>query len=227
MSNFVFFLPTRKGSERIKHKNTRQFAGYDGGLVALKLKQLLQIPDIPILISTNDPKTISVAESYANPRIEIIKRPEKLSQSNTDLQNLINYIPTITNAEHIVWTHVTSPFITAKVYQKAVEQYKKHLGKGYDSLMSVTKIQEFLWDKKQNTTINFDRSQLKWPRTQDLNPLYAVNSGIFINSRQNYLDQEDRIGQKPYLLEINALESMDIDWIEDFITTEKIYEALQ
>lgn len=226
MSKFVFFLPTRKGSERIKHKNTRQFAGCEGGLVALKLKQLLQVPDIPILISTNDPKTISVAETFASPRIEIIKRPEKLSQSNTDLQDLINYIPTITNAEHIIWTHVTSPFITAAVYQKAVEQYRKNLQQ-CDSLMSVTKIQEFLWDKNQNTTINFDRSQVKWPRTQDLPPLFAINSGIFINSRKNYINDGDRIGKNPFLLELDSLESMDIDWMDDFNTAEKIYEALQ
>ncbi|WP_026452243.1 cytidylyltransferase domain-containing protein [Aequorivita capsosiphonis] len=226
MSNFTFFLPTRKGSERIKHKNTRQFAGYQGGLVSLKIEQLLQVPNIPILISTNDPKTIGLAQSFASPRIQIIERPEILSQSNTDLQDLINYIPTITDAKHIIWTHVTSPFITAELYQKALDKYLEYLNQGYDSLMSVTKIQEFLWDKNVNSAINFDRSQIKWPRTQDLNPLYAVNSGIFINSHENYLSQQDRIGKNPYLLELNSLESMDIDWEEDFNTAAKIYEAL-
>ena len=29
----AFFLPTRKGSERVKSKNTRPFAGIEGGLV--------------------------------------------------------------------------------------------------------------------------------------------------------------------------------------------------
>lgn len=226
MSEFIFFLPTRKGSERIKHKNTREFANHKGGLLELKIKQLLQVSDVPILISTNDPKTISLAQSFASPRIQIIERPERLSLSNTDLQDLINYIPTITNVKHIVWTHVTSPFITAELYQKALEKYIEYLNQGYDSLMSVTKIQEFLWDKEQNSAINFDRSEIKWPRTQDLNPLYGVNSGIFINSRENYLSQQDRIGKKPYLLELNSFESMDIDWIEDFNTAEKIYEAL-
>lgn len=36
----AFFLPTRKGSERVKNKNTRPFAGDEGGLVEIKIKQL-------------------------------------------------------------------------------------------------------------------------------------------------------------------------------------------
>lgn len=36
----AFFLPTRKGSERVKSKNTRPFAGIEGGLVENKIKQL-------------------------------------------------------------------------------------------------------------------------------------------------------------------------------------------
>ena len=38
----AFFLPTRKGSERVKSKNTRPFAGIEGGLVENKIKQLLE-----------------------------------------------------------------------------------------------------------------------------------------------------------------------------------------
>ena len=29
----AFFLPTRKGSERVKNKNTKPFAGIEGSLV--------------------------------------------------------------------------------------------------------------------------------------------------------------------------------------------------
>ena len=39
----AFFLPTRKGSERVKSKNTRPFAGIEGGLVENKIKQKIEI----------------------------------------------------------------------------------------------------------------------------------------------------------------------------------------
>ena len=38
----AFYLPTRKGSERVINKNTRPFAGLEGGLVQNKVKQLLE-----------------------------------------------------------------------------------------------------------------------------------------------------------------------------------------
>lgn len=36
----AFFLPTRKGSERVKNKNTRPFADIEGGLVENKIKTI-------------------------------------------------------------------------------------------------------------------------------------------------------------------------------------------
>ena len=41
-NKIAFYLPTRKGSERVKNKNTRNFAGIEGGLVENKLNQLQQ-----------------------------------------------------------------------------------------------------------------------------------------------------------------------------------------
>ena len=37
----IVFLPCRKGSQRVPNKNTRPFAGIEGGLLRIKLEQLL------------------------------------------------------------------------------------------------------------------------------------------------------------------------------------------
>ena len=105
----AFFLPTRKGSERVKSKNTRPFAGIEGGLVENKIKQLLATKHIDeILFSSNDEMCIAIAEKYASDsRLRIIPRPNELCLSTTNLQDLICYVPTITNADHILWGHVT------------------------------------------------------------------------------------------------------------------------
>ena len=70
----AFFLPTRKGSERVKNKNTRPFAGSEGGLVENKIKQILATKYIDeILFSSNDEKCIAVAEKYQkDSRLKII-----------------------------------------------------------------------------------------------------------------------------------------------------------
>lgn len=226
MQDLTFFLPTRSGSERVKNKNTRPFSTFEGGLLELKLQQLVALEDAHILLSTNSDESIKIAQTFPADRIEIVRRPEVLSRSNTPLEKLIEYAASITQSEHILWTHVTSPFVSSEIYKKAISEYFTALKEGKDSLMSVTKMQEFLWDPIQNKAYNFDHQQQKWPRTQDLKKLYCINSAIFINSRTNYLQYEDRIGKNPYLFELNGREALDIDWEDDFKLAEKLYESL-
>ena len=38
-NKIAFFLPTRKGSERVRNKNTRPFAGIEGGLIKKQQKK--------------------------------------------------------------------------------------------------------------------------------------------------------------------------------------------
>lgn len=146
-----------------------------------------------------------------------------MCSAKTRTDDLIKYVPKIIDADHILWTHVTSPFFNNTDYDLAIKKYKTILKKN-DSLMGVTKIQEFIYDKKK--PINFNKNKEKWPRTQTLSPLYSVNSSVFINSRKNYIEYSDRIGKKPFLMEIEKIKAFDIDWSDDFKIAENIYESL-
>lgn len=42
----IAFIPARAGSERVTYKNTRPFAGFEGGLLELKLNQLARVPEV-------------------------------------------------------------------------------------------------------------------------------------------------------------------------------------
>lgn len=196
----AFFLPTRKGSERVKNKNTRPFADIEGGLVENKIKQLLSTKHIDeILFSSNDEMCIAIAEKYtSDSRLRIIPRPNELCLSTTNLQDLICYVPTITNADHILWGHVTTPLVEAKVYDTAIEQYLSKIIKGYDSLVSVKELKNFLLNQEGKLVNN--TTNIPWPRTQDLEPLYEINHAIFLAKRSVYTEQKNRIGQKPYYI---------------------------
>ena len=218
------FLPMRAGSERIPRKNTKKFSGIDGGLCSIKINQLLQCKSINyIFVSTNDQNVIDIANSFESRKIRIIKRPDELSSSSTSTDDLINYVPEIMPDGHILWTHVTSPFIGPDIYDKIIKTYFNNLKK-YDSLMTVTKIQKFIWNDTQ--PINYDRSIEKWPRTQTLEPLWEINSGVFITTRKIYKKHMDRVGVRPYLFELSGDLAFDIDWMSDFTTAEEIYKRL-
>ena len=221
------FLPTRAGSERVANKNTRNFAGVEGGLLAIKLEQLLSLSKVKeVVLSTNDEASIEVAQNFlSNPKLKLIQRPDHLAQSLTNLTDLVEYVPTICSSEHILWTHVTSPLVNAVDYETAINLYFEKMSENYDSLMSVKEIQNYVWSKKENKVSNRkDDDFKKWPRTQDLEKVYEVNSAIFIASKKIYKKENDRIGKKPYLLIHSFLQSIDVDWEEDFKIAEKLYE---
>jgi N-acylneuraminate cytidylyltransferase len=222
----AFFLPTRKGSERVKKKNTRPFAGVEDGLIGNKIAQLVQSRLIDeIIISSNDEECIKIAEKYNDSRIRIMERPEYLCTSQTNLQDLIMYVPTITDAEHILWGHVTTPIIGAEEYDKAIERYFASLEEGYDSLVGVKELRNFLLNHEGRIINN--TTDIPWPRTQDLETLYEINHTMFITSRGIYQEKKNRLGDRPYLYVMNEMLSFDIDWEEDFKMAEMIYAYMK
>ena len=218
------FLPMRAGSERVPEKNTRKFAGIDGGLCRIKLGQLLGCKLVKaIFVSTNDPNVMEISAKFKSKKIKVIKRPSLLASSSTSTDELIKYAAQIMPDGHILWTHVTSPFIHADVYDEIIKDYFRNLEQ-YDSLMTVSRIQKFIWNG--DVPLNYNRAQEKWPRTQTLKPLWEINSGAFIASKKIYENELDRIGKTPYLKQISVDLAFDIDWLSDFKIAESLYHTM-
>jgi len=221
-------LPIRKGSQRVKNKNIRPFSKEGKSLTELKITELLKIKNVDeIIITSNYEEAIAQVEAIAkdDSRVTIDKRPEHLCSSQTIVKELIEYMPTITKGEHILWLHVTSPFVKAEDYEKAIEEYFKALENGYDSIMSVTEIRNFLWSDKSKKIINAPKGDNVWIQTQELEPLYEINHAFYINSRENYLSMSDRIGKNPYLYVMKGSKVIDIDWEDDFELARKLFDS--
>jgi N-acylneuraminate cytidylyltransferase len=226
--DICFFLPTRKGSQRVKSKNTRPFAGIEGGILELKLKQLMESKTLSnIILSTNDELSMEVAAKIdpSQSRIKVIRRPDELCLDTTRLTDLIAYVPEIVRENHIIWGHTTTPFVNGEDYDKGIEAYFSKLEEGYDSLISVMPLQNFLLDRDAKV-FNYDAGANRWPRTQDLPILYEVNHAMFITSRDIYQREKNRVGVKPHLYEQDKIKSFDIDWVDDFLIAEAIYDKL-
>lgn len=213
----------RAGSDRIRNKNTKTFADVEGGLCKIKLEQLISCDRIEnIIVSTNDPRVVEISSGINSKKISIIIRPDELASSSTSTDELIKYVPEVVPDGHILWTHVTSPFISPEIYSEIIETYFGNLYR-FDSLMTVTKFQKFIWSKKQ--PLNYNRSLEKWPRTQTLEPLWEVNSGAFLTSKAIYKANLDRIGNAPFLFSLSNETAFDIDWLPDFEMAETIFKA--
>lgn len=215
----IGFIPCRAGSERVKNKNTRPFGGLQNGLLELKLRQFQRVKALDkIIISSNDPIVLDYAEKFSvqeDPRIIPLPRPDVYGSSSTSMGAFIkDYISHLSEDGHLFWTHVTHPFVTASVYEKAIEKYSTKLDEGYDCLVSATKIQKFLWRGGQ--PFNYDNSIERWPRSQDLEPVFEINHAIYAIPFQVMREVGDRVGNKPYFFEMAESDAMDIDWEDQF-----------
>jgi len=217
------FLPCRQGSQRVPKKNIKPFAGFEFGLIEIKLKQLLASTRIDeVVLSTNDNAIIEYAQGINDARLNIHRRVDALALSSTSTDDLVAHAASLIVEGHILWTHVTSPFINEEKYDEIIDNYFKHLNNGFDSLMTTTEIYSFLW--QDGAPLNYNRSKEKWPRTQTLEPVQEVNSGAFLAPVSVYNELDDRIGSSVYLHPLDKLVSHDIDWPEDFIIAECLVE---
>jgi len=218
------FLPCRTGSERVPRKNIRPFYEYQHGLVEIKLNQLLACDAIDeVMLSTDDVDIINYAKTLKNNKLRVHKRVAELCSSDTSTDQLVAHASNILNSQHILWTHVTSPFVSTNLYTKIIETYLNQRAENYDSLMTVTPIYSFLWD--HNNPINYDRDLEKWPRTQTLTPVYEINSAAFLADHSTYRHLDDRIGVSPYLYQLDKIQATDIDWEEDFLIAEHMLSS--
>ena len=126
----IVILPCHKGSQRIKDKNTRDFAG--SSLTEIKIKQLLKVPEIKeILVFTDDVIITEICSRLNDGRIKVNLESRPDVKDNSEL--IAHFADKLKGDEHILWTHVTSPFIDEKIYSRAIRQYLSNLDKNLAS----------------------------------------------------------------------------------------------
>jgi CMP-N-acetylneuraminic acid synthetase len=109
--------------------------------------------------------------------------------------------------------------MTSETLTNAVETFFKNYPI-YDSLFSVTKVQTRFWDSLARA-INHNPNILI--RTQDLPPFYEENSCVYIFERNTLIERHNRIGNRPFLFEMDPYEAVDIDEEIDFRVAEEVF----
>ena len=212
----VAFVPMKLNSERVKNKNIKEF---DNGkpLCSYILNTLKKVKNIDeIYVYCSDEKI----KKYIPKGVKYLKRSEELDGQKVKINEVLKAFANDVDADYYLLTHATAPFISKETIEKGVEVIKE--GK-YDSVLSVSKIQEFLW--KDGKPFNYSLDSI--PRTQDLEPLYAETCGLYIYSKDLILKQNRRIGDNPYLLEVSKIEALDIDTEDDFFVSNAVSSKLE
>lgn len=91
----------------------------------------------------------------------------------------------------------------------------------YDSLFTVTRRQVRFWDELARP-INHNQHILL--RTQDLPPVYEENSCLYLFTKDILQRKHNRIGDRPYMMEMDELEAQDIDVELNFRMAEFLFK---
>ena len=207
-------VPMKHHSQRVPEKNFRNLGGVP--LFHHILNTLNQVQELSGIWINTDSPTIKKGVQDSFPDVHIIDRPDSLCGDLVSMNRILLHDVRQVDADIFLQTHSTNPLLTAQTISDALQLFKEHREES-DSLFSVTRLQTRLWDQLGNA-INHDPSNLI--QTQDLPPIYEENSCLYIFTRESLENSGNRIGSRPYLLEIAPEEAWDIDTEFDFEVTE-------
>ena len=213
----VALVPMRHQSVRVPGKNYRPLAGIP--LYQHILNTLLACPEISqVVVDTDSPVVMEGCRQHY-PSVVLIDRPEHLRADTIPMNEILMYDTSLVPADLYLQTHTTNPLLLPATVSKAIQTLQAQFP-AYDSLFSVTRLQTRLWDQL-GRAINHNPAVLL--RTQDLPPVYEENSCLYIFTRETLENRRNRLGERPFLFEIDAAEARDIDEELDFLIAEFLY----
>ena len=214
-------VPMRHNSERVPGKNYRDFAG--APLYHRIIASLVACPLIDQVVIDTDSPTIHEDAAKHFPSVKLLHRPKALQAGTVPMNDVLLHAIQQIDADFYLQTHSTNPLLLPETITQAVQAFLDNYPM-YDSLFGVTRLQTRLWDSLAKA-INHNPAILL--RTQDLPPVYEENSCLYIFTQQILESHHNRIGNRPFMFEIEKLEAVDIDEESDYCIAELLYQRLQ
>jgi CMP-N-acetylneuraminic acid synthetase len=214
MPTIAALIPMRHHSQRVPGKNYRPLAGKP--LYQHIVETLLACERINRVVVDTDSQPVIDGLRCDFPQVLVIERPEHLRADAIAMNEILAYDTERFPADFYLQTHSTNPLLRPDTVARAIDVFMANYP-AYDSLFSVTRLQTRLWDQL-GRAINHNPAILL--QTQDLPPVYEENSCMYLFTRPTLMARRNRLGERPYLFEIDAAEAWDIDEELDFAITD-------
>ena len=208
----VAIVPMKLNNRRLPQKNTRSFTN-GKPLCYYILSTLLKVKDIDEVYVYCSNEEI---KDFIPEGVNYLKRSTSLDQDTTKMNEVLQAFASEVPADLYVMTHTTAPFISVESIEKGLSAV---MSGEYDSSFAAKKLQDFLW--LNGKPFNYELNNI--PRTQDLLALYEETSGFYIYKSDVMTKLNRRIGDKPYIVEVNEIEATDIDELEDFLIADALF----
>jgi len=219
-AGLVALVPMRHASERVVGKNYRPLGGRP--LFHHIVSTLFDVPQIETVVIDTDSELIAESAIQAFPDVQIIERPKHLQGDDVPMNDVLLHDIGVVEADLYLQTHSTNPLLRATTISSALGAFAAAADS--DSLFTVTPMYTRLWTP-DGRPINHDPAVLL--RTQDLPPVMAENSCLYVFDGELLRRRRNRIGERPLLYPLPAEEAWDIDDETGWKIVEALYAARQ
>ena len=214
----IIFLPIKQQSQRVPHKNFRDF-----GSEPLYKHTLLKYSEHNVYVDTDsDEVAYGIAEDKRLKHVTVVCRQENLRGNLISVYELIkDFVVRYKIESPVAQIHVTSPFLK----EQTVIAAASNLGR-YDSVVAATVHHSRFWRREEYGFCPVNHNPSKMEQTQDLPTYYEENSAFYIFTPATILEAGSRVGKNPLFVATSTLESLDIDTENDWSTAMKLRETL-
>lgn len=225
MYRYAALIPIKDHSERVPGKNFRTLGPMP--LWEHIVKTLSAIDAIEEIFIDTDSKRFTPERLAPYPKVRILPRPESLHGDFVSTNMIFEYDLTQIPNEytHFVQTHTTNPLLSVETILNGVVAYEKAIESGeYDSLFTVTAFFGRFFNRS-GAALNHNPNELI--RTQDLDPMLMENSNLYCFSRKAFAKRRARIGERPFMFEMDPKEAVDIDDQQSWDMAEALIAAAE
>lgn len=212
----VAFLPAKGTSERIQSKNLKLLNGKP--LFLHTLEKLVNCDFIDEVYLDSESEEIL---NYA-PYLDYIpmKRDPNLATNRTDGHQMFYNEVSQVDADIYIQILGTSPFISPATIKKGIDVLLEH--DEYDSVVLMKKEKEYLW--KDNQPL-YNKHNI--PNSNTLPDTIIEAMGLYIVRKETALCTKMRYGDSVYMLTADAIETIDVNYPDEFELAECIMRGLQ
>lgn len=218
--------PARGGSKGIPRKNIKLMAGKP--LLQYTVEAARDCPRISRhIVNTEDQEIREVAESLG---VQVQGRPEEFWHDNTfqEVDRLLHWA--VADFEQregkvdvVVLLYPTAPLRPTQAITECIDLVAHQ---GYDSALTVREDRSYIWRKTGGTDaavepVNYDPKKRGPNQLEGWNQL-VENKAVYAMTRDLLMESGCRLGGRIGHVEMNRLESIDIDTPEDFILAEQL-----
>lgn len=205
-------IPARGGSKGVPRKNIRLINGKP--MVAYAIRSAIDsgVIDRPV-VSTEDKEIATIARRWG---VEVIDRPVELAGDGTSQEAVMEHALDVVekqgySPDYIALIQCTSPLLTAKVIQQAVQKVTE----GFDACLTAYYPESYEWKwKKDGSGGVVPQEDLHRKMRQDLNLPFHENGAFYITKTELFKKNKSRYGGhgvKTALIEMNEIDSLQVD----------------